>query len=808
MKKVLQLICAALFVSAGLLAQPANDNCATATSLDLAADANSVVGIVGDTRGGTGDAAVPDVCSGTWFADDIWYELTLPNDFDGDGFVVQVYFGTEADDVLAVGMALYESCDADASPMRCFSSSDAADDRVTFRTSTCLIPGNSYKIRVWSGVSATDNSGTFRIGAYPVKVEERVVYEETFATGFNGWTTAGLGTCADPDSNANAVWKWLPDGVLDQGSFSNPGVGVQGFSFCDGAIGVDADYNDNLGGGLDANQLPITPGPCQRVGQYIVVSPALYTRDWNVAGVSLQWVQGHRNNASTYFFSTRKRNAGDDWSEWNNVQINQDIVVNSPHVATELSPRFFLGGAVDCDSLQIRFVYNGSYYYWGIDDVRLLETEAHNMRSQSNFYAIAPNLFSPINNFEPFYGLNDLYNAGAVAQTNVGLNLKVWDSGGTTFYDQTLLYGTIDPDSLAENESFPTMVNVPSDMLETYTGQYFVFSDSTLTNDFDTTDNYNTFEFGITNDMYAKENEFTRSIAVNNAIYDPGAPLSYAYGNYYYSPNGSTCEAESIIWGLSNADELAGVNINVTLSEWTDANNNQIAEAGERVLIAAKTVTLTGNEGENAVLDTELDNFNAPNPNDPIVMKDNQGYLAMVEYNDESGEQQFFFLLASEMRDYGAVMLSNAQSGMATYASALQFSPDGNIFGTDIEVTELDVNDNRIYFGTDLVPMVRLKVKSKDPDATSDPLSADNIVEVYPNPAQRDMVLNLELTELIEDVRIVVTDVTGKTMEVRTIEGVQQHKEEFDVSEYPAGAYLMQIQTESGSRTKRFVVQR
>ncbi|MDX1410476.1 MAG: hypothetical protein R3330_20140, partial [Saprospiraceae bacterium] len=71
MKKVLQLLCAAMFLSTGLIyAQPANDNCSGAIPIELSADEGSLVTVVGDTRDGTGDAGVPNVCSGTWFMDD------------------------------------------------------------------------------------------------------------------------------------------------------------------------------------------------------------------------------------------------------------------------------------------------------------------------------------------------------------------------------------------------------------------------------------------------------------------------------------------------------------------------------------------------------------------------------------------------------------------------------------------------------------------------------------------------------------------------------------------------------------------
>jgi len=72
MKRLLQSIVALLILGTGaLVAQPVNDNCTGAIEVPLAADEGSVVLVTGDTRGATGDLDVPNVCSGTWFGDDI-----------------------------------------------------------------------------------------------------------------------------------------------------------------------------------------------------------------------------------------------------------------------------------------------------------------------------------------------------------------------------------------------------------------------------------------------------------------------------------------------------------------------------------------------------------------------------------------------------------------------------------------------------------------------------------------------------------------------------------------------------------------
>ncbi|RLD20062.1 MAG: hypothetical protein DRI69_07080, partial [Bacteroidetes bacterium] len=256
MNRLLQLICAILvFTSGTLFAQPENDNCGGALTVELAVDEASAVQIDGDTRGATGDLGVPSVCSGSWFMDDVWYAITMPVDIPASGIVIKTYFGEETTDLPAVGMAFYPSCDSSAAAWACFSSAVPEENTLELG-SFCLIPGDTYYVRVWSGVSPNDNEGTFRIAAFGAEAPKPdiVLWEEQFEDGLDGWTT--FGTCFDVDSNANATWKYLPEGFLDKGNFINDGFRIASPTWCNGAVGVDSDFDDNNGTG------DFGAGPC------------------------------------------------------------------------------------------------------------------------------------------------------------------------------------------------------------------------------------------------------------------------------------------------------------------------------------------------------------------------------------------------------------------------------------------------------------------------------------------------------------------------------------------------------------------
>lgn len=798
MKKALQLASALLVLSMStLIAQPTNDLCSSAIDVMVAADEASAVQLAADTRGATNTSG-PAVCSGGWFADDVWFRVEVPDGMAADAVHFQTYFGTEADDVRSLGMAIYESCDNMEVPLQCFSIDDP-DFNSIFRA--CLDSDSTYFVRVWSGGAPTDFSGTFRVAAWAVHHDETdiVLFEEDFADGLGEWTT--FGNCADADSNANAVWRYLPQGRVDGGTFVSLGVRINSNTACNGAVGVDSDYDDNLGNDLNPDQTPITPGPCTQPAQYVLVSPAIYSGDWDVAGLTLKWTQVIRNFQSTFMISYRTTPTGGAWSDWTNISINQEHETNGASFTRD-QQRFFLPTATEGDSIQIRYVYNSNYYYWAIDDVKLVETEAHNMRSQSNFFAISPAVITPFDQDQPWIPLNDIYNAGALPQTNVNLNFTAYNDAMVEIYNENVPYGTIAPDSLAENVNFPAPVTVPMDAPQMYTGTYTVTSDSaTAENDFNFGDNSNTFNWWTSDNIFAMETGATREVAVNTLQYADGAPFSYTFGNHYYFPNGSAREAISITWGVFDPTDIAGVPINVILWEWADENGDQICQFAERDPLAFSQVTLDGSEGDNAIIETDLENFN--NPGQPIVLNDNTAYLAMIEYNAD--DQTIFFMLSSEQYDYSAVALSSEQAGDPIYGPVLGFSTDGNIQGIDYEVTEFGA-DERIFFGFDLVGLVRLNLFPII--GVNDPLPEDNLIEVFPNPTAHDLTVKLDFADYQDKVRLKVMDINGKVLDTRYVDGVQNKTVDFNVSNYASGAYLLRVESEAGSRTKRFVVQR
>ena len=122
--RIANLLFALLLWSAAAWAQPANDDCANAAPVIYGTSELTAILTAGDSRGATASTTPTTVCSGTWYTDDTWYSFTLPLDLPQNGVVIKVFFNNAITptDVPAIGMALYNSCDAGEAALGCFSS--------------------------------------------------------------------------------------------------------------------------------------------------------------------------------------------------------------------------------------------------------------------------------------------------------------------------------------------------------------------------------------------------------------------------------------------------------------------------------------------------------------------------------------------------------------------------------------------------------------------------------------------------------------------------------------------------------------
>jgi hypothetical protein len=451
-------------------------------------------------------------------------------------------------------------------------------------------------------------------------------------------------------------------------------------------------------------------------------------------------------------------------------------------------------------TVYIQFQWIGNYeYYWLMDDIEVYDADpssifflANDMQVNDNFFAIAPNAITPASQVEQFGFLSDVENVGVETQTNVNLNITITDDNTSTeVYSEDLSYGDIEGFTIVENVFFPGMGFTPvAEAGKTYTGEYTISSDSL---DDDTTNDTQSFDFAISDTLFAKEMGATRTVTPADGNWDDGEPRSWAYGNCFYVVDGTDLNARHVAFGLWNTVDYVGELVTLTLYEWVDTNVDGNADADERTQIAYNFYEITGDEANGDLITLPLIKF-PENTIGALPLNSNTNYVIMLEYNTVGSTP--IEIAASEAYDYGATVFRSDSLEMPRYPGML---------GINGDLTTEPYSS--VGFGRDIVPVVRLSVgEALGTVSTQDILSDDNVVRVMPNPATDYINLNLDLVNVQEEAIVRILDVTGKTILQREYDNIQKETFEYSVSNLATGTYFLNLITNEGNKSVRFVV--
>ncbi len=794
-------------------AQPANDNCDAPTAMTLAPDEASIVFIDGTTVG-TVDALglpAPSVCSGGWFRDDVWFSFTLGAEVPGGGITVQLEYTGANGDLVNNGMAVYTNdCDPSNAPINCFSDAPGVDFMNI--PSGCLAPNETYLVRIWSPGVFDAGAGTFRIGAFEVPgmstgPAEIVYYEEDFNNGLNGWTS--LANSSSPiGNNEPHEWIYAADGV-----FSTFGGGTQSIahptSACGGSVGMPAGWYQTYQTGN-----PDTIGATYQDIDAELISPTL-----DLSGISdilslqfTQRVQRLNPNAggadgvwASYSVSI------DDGATWEGpFTLNGDLDINSATTTTpprdnivQVKIPVEIAGQ---PAVKIKFQWQCDFYYWIIDNVKLVQAEPHNMRTNP-FFARALNYSTPASQIESFGFLADIENIGSATQSNVNLNVTITDdASGTVVYSEDKDYGMITADSLAENQLFDLTYTPPATPA-TYSGVYSVTADST---DADLNDNAQEFSFEVTNSLFAKETgPATQSFRYN--VFDANnansGDDSYMIGNHYHLPNGGNYYLQDVTFGLtyggfaapdlSDSASVAGRFINLYVYKLNIDARDSIG-LDDREQIAFASYTLIGNEENNLITIPASAFTNIANPGDEhIHFEDGGDYLIMGQVvHPTPGTGSFVFWQVNEDINYSATILRQNELATPRYGS---FIGEGATATTEA-FTALSASDSP-------AAIMRMNIE-EDLVSTKDLLSADNSVRLFPNPVSNVLNVQLDLVDPANQLMLEITDLTGKLLLQKDYGQIQNETVTIDVKQFPVGTYFLTVRTNEGSKTERFVIQK
>jgi hypothetical protein len=603
-----------------------------------------------------------------------------------------------------------------------------------------------------------------------------------FDGGLNNWTTKGVES-DDPSKSANAVWEWDAKGAATKGAYSSTQT-INSPSKANGAAVFNSDYLDN--GGVE-NAFGLGPAPGPQIGE--LISPIIDLS--NEPNVAITFSQSFRNfDAQTYLVYSK--DGGVTWADTIRIVANELVKTNA--AATNILPRVSLPGAGGTKQFRFKFVFDGNYYAWIIDDVAVIRGEDYNLRTNRSFYAIPENFNTPLSQVRAIQFLNDIENLGGKAQKAV--QTVTISKAGTTFHKDSIVHATILPGKTIENKLFKSFKPTEKG---NYAGSYTVKGTNP---EFDNTDNSLPFTFTVSDSTFAKEKQRTGEVTPFNAIDPAGSDKSLAFGNIFYVEKGIGYKSGTAEFGFTNGSEVKGQTATLTIREWEDENGDSTINSMDELKTIAGLLdyTFTGKEvapvaGNPSAKLTKVYIPNDANGKLPLKLKDNTFYAIMFEYDGDglAAGTKTPKLATSDEFNFRAGYFAQREAGFAHPQTSTILKVGADFF--------------RIAYGEDATPMIRWNVVPI-PSDVEDIKLAETAVKVGPNPSTDYINVAFNFENTMKTVELSVTDAAGRTVLTTKYKDIQTDNVNLDLNKLSNGAYQMYIKTEAGVSVKPFVVQK
>ncbi|MBK6948951.1 MAG: T9SS type A sorting domain-containing protein [Haliscomenobacter sp.] len=597
-----------------------------------------------------------------------------------------------------------------------------------------------------------------------------------FAGGRNGWTVNNIWCINGQTKPKGDLWQWSADafapGNCGRGDILSP-------TRCNGAMAFASNFLDDKGGacgqGLGTGDCPVG-----QLGE--LISPVIPLRGQGTSGYTLKFYQSLRQFNSDYFLLWSV-NGG---ATWDTTAINQEFetyeVNTVPYLLVPLS------GTANADSLIVKFLFQGNYYFWVIDDVQILVQEPNNLRI-TDFYALPANMYTPLSQVEPVGFLADVANIGSQAQAGVRLKMTVQDSTAAVRFQAENALGALASNSLLENQVVPGTFT--PNAVGSYKGAYEVISGLT---DFDPTDNVRSFTFFVTDSTFAKEDGTnTRTISPDLNNWAANEPPSVAYGNVFYVPRGKGVFSRNIQFVIPNAEELKGRGLILSLYQWTDTNGDRAAQAAERTLAAFNFYEVLGTESN----PLRLISVPVPGPEEPpLELEDSTTYLVMLEYYAPAVDGITLDALISTRYDYKAQYLLSLLNGKPRFTT---------MTGTAGDLTKDTYSP--IGFSPsvgDYSYVIRWDIsKSGGVTPTLDLPSIDDQTAVFPNPATELVHIQFDLKEPAKVMTVEWIDPSGRVLSRYRWENIQKEIRSIPAAGLSPGIYFLRMVSDQGWAVKK-----
>jgi hypothetical protein len=587
--------------------------------------------------------------------------------------------------------------------------------------------------------------------------QQSTVWSEDFSNGIpSNWI--------NEETSGVAQWQYRgpatnPDNTVGTQSLCYLGTAqiaelIESETVDNGFIIFDASYWDNSN--LPCNTTNIGTGPVPGPHLATLTIPSI-----DLTGVmfpTLEFHQYYRNFQS--FTRVEMSIAGGEWQSI--YQSNLGLGAVTP---LDLKTRVILGSAAANQAdVRFRFVFDGQYYYWMIDDISVVNLYENDMRldggSYGDFDFFAPEHPTGYEEMEyskypvelaPLLKFNaNAVNNGALAQTDVKLRATVENVNTNEILVQQISTEGFNFQPLGSLELRAGTFQMPAEV-GLYRVRYEVSQDQV---DADDANDLLEFYFEITEDVYARDKGSVAAVTLPLAGQEN---TPFEIGTIYHVPNAGNV-AYSISVALGPGTSLP-TSIYAKLYRAEFGFDLSLTELGSSALtpVLAEQV----NEfGEEQLITMEFSS--------PVVLQDGKAYLAAI--GSPNGMNNVYTGL-------------NGFSDLNT--SWVRLLPDGG---------------NSQLLSLSRIPIIRLNL-GDDIISVDDAEITGEIsrVLVFPNPVENI----LQISSRSDILAWNVSDVTGKLIASKA--NVHSVLETLNVTDWSEGMYLLSVQTEAGVSVTRFL---
>lgn len=615
-------------------------------------------------------------------------------------------------------------------------------------TTFCLSAYSQHKTNsIVNTPKKVNNFNQFKSAVNTVVDSADIIWYENFRDGLDGnnnsidptWTTQG------PDG---AVWEYDTDGSNGDYAGNEPFL-LESESAANGWMIFDAD-GSNAG-------LP-TAAYSNRKGS--LTSP--YIDLSNDSNVTLSFEHAYRWCCSGSHELTVFINDGSGWSAANSFQVNDLGTINTLSGTVNVEIIITEMAALN-DSVQIRFDWandaeTASHYFWMIDDVKIIKTQAYSSNILTSYnrvpstyfggtsYRVMP--FEQISQTAYFFG-GILENVGYNTLDSVKIDAYVDSEGfNTESYGYTIESGS--RDTIFVNDGF-----TPPD-----TGVYFGSITGKDDYNYISTDTL-TQRFQVTEYVYARDNG---NNVVNFGRFGINGDGNRQYGNVFDIYKTSTAYAVTLRLSERTTPTATGKIVVNTI----DPNTGEVSYLTETEVLDLGSLT---EEWFDVVLDP------------PVLLDAGQVVLPTLYAEYNSTDTVYISTSGNNPNNGESIVqdIDGIQEGVdpgawlyTTFAPCLRLNFDPSVTGINTDVNE---RENNLNFA------------------------------IYPNPNKGVFKVQLDLQNTANIV-LEVKSILGKSVYKEEINNSGMINKSLDLSYLKKGIYFISITDDSNSiSTKKITIQ-